>query len=89
MGGLQVAVKVNHRDRPIGLVDAPQQRKCDGMVSSQSDHSRQSLARLGKTGFIRIGVWLAHEDAVVSLFDLLDCIRIVVAIPSVRRLHCT
>lgn len=73
-GGMavQMAIKVNHRNRTICLVNAAQQRKGDGVVASHGDNPRQGLAGLGEAVFISIGVRLAHEDAVVAFFDLLD-----------------
>lgn len=63
---------MNHSHRAIGLVDAPQQRQCDGMVSSQSNNTRQRLASPREPSLIGVGKRFAHEDAVVSSFDLLN-----------------
>lgn len=44
---LQVTVKMNDSDRPIGLVDAAQQWQSDSVVASQGDDTRKSLAGAG------------------------------------------
>jgi hypothetical protein len=75
---LQMAVKVDHSHRPVSLVDTAQQWQCDGMITTQGDDARQSLSSPGQSFGVRIGVRLAHEQAVVSFFDLLDGPRIVV-----------
>ena len=74
-----MTVKVNHGHRPIGLVDTPQQGQCDGVITTKGNNTRKGLASTRKTGFISIKVRLAHQDAVVSLFDLLDCPGVVVS----------
>jgi hypothetical protein len=57
---IQVAVKMNNRDRTIGLVDAPQQRQSNGVIASKRDKSRQHLTSSGKTLLAGIGVGSAH-----------------------------
>lgn len=59
-GGLQVAVEVNHGDRPVGFVDAPQQGQGNSMITSQGDNARECLACARESGLMGIGKWLAH-----------------------------
>lgn len=75
-----MTIKMNHRHRPIRPVNTPQQRQRDGMVTAHGDNPREGLASLRETIFIGVGEGLAHEDAVVAFFDLLDCPGVVVSV---------
>lgn len=75
-----MTIKMNHRHRPIRLVNTPQQRQRDGMVTSHGDNPREGLVGLGETTFVSVGERLAHEEAVVALFDLLDCPGVVISV---------
>lgn len=75
-----MTIKMNHRHWPICLVNTPQQRQRDGMVTPHGDNPREGLAGLGETAFVGVGERLAHEEAVVALFDLLDCPGIVISV---------
>lgn len=80
-GGLtsvQVAVKVDHRDGPVGTVDRSQQRQRDGVVATEGNHSRQGFALLRGAELVGIGGWVACEDIVVALFDLVQSPCVVV-----------
>ena len=44
--GLQMAVKVDDGDGAIFSVDRTEKRECDGVISSESDQTRESLACL-------------------------------------------
>lgn len=79
-----MAVEVNDGDRAVGLVDTAQQRQGDGVVTAEGDDTRQGFARPGHAVLVGIGVGLAHEDAVVALFNLLDGPFIVVPMGSQR-----
>lgn len=70
--GVQMAIKVDHRHWTIRFVDAAQQRKGDGVVAPHGDDPRQGLPGLGEAVLISVGERLAHEDAVMAFFDLLD-----------------
>lgn len=69
---LQVAIEMNNRHGAVGFVDTPQQGQRDSVVTTESDNTRKSLASPRKTKLVRIGEGLAHQNAVVSFFDLLD-----------------
>lgn len=83
----QMAVEMDYADRSIGFVYAPQQRQRDSVVSAKRDDSRQRLPMLGRAQLVCVGGRLAHQDAVVAFFDLLDSIRIV--IPDRELARCT
>lgn len=70
---------MDHGDRPVGSVEAPQDGQGDGMVTAHGDDAGERLAGLGEAFLVGIGEWLSHEDAVVALFDLADCPFVVVA----------
>lgn len=78
---LQMTVEMDHSHGPVSLVDTAQQRQCDGMITPQSDNPRQSLSGPGQSFRIRIGERLAHQQAVMSFFNLLDGPSIVVSRP--------
>jgi hypothetical protein len=42
------------------------------VIASHSDHTRESLALLCKPCLISVGSRLAHQNAVVTFFDLVD-----------------
>ena len=67
-----MAVKMNDRDRAVGLVDAPQQRQSNGVIASKRDKSRQHLTSLGNALLVGIGVWFAHQETIVTILDLLN-----------------
>lgn len=59
-------------------VDRTQQWKCNGMVTSKCDKSRQGRALLGRARLVCMSVWWAAQKKVVAFFDLLKSIRVVV-----------
>ena len=77
--GVQVGVEVDDCDWAVGFVHAAEERKGDGVVTTKGDDTRKGLA-LGRWAWVEgVGRWLAHEDAVVAFFDLLDGKGVVVA----------
>lgn len=74
-----MAVEVNDRDRSVRLVDTSQQGKGDSVVTAESDDTRESLSSLGEALLVRICERLAHQDAVVTLLNLLDSPGIVIS----------
>lgn len=56
----QVTVEVDDCDRSIGLVNTPQQGKCDSMITTERDNTRKSLACSRKAQFVCIRERLAH-----------------------------
>ena len=77
--GVQVAVEVNDTDRTVVAIDGAEKRKCDCVVTSESDKTRQCLTLLGRAGLIGVGVWCAAQEEVVALLDLLERKCIVVS----------
>lgn len=63
---------MNHRHWAVGLVDAPQQRQRDGMVTSQGNDTRQCPAGPREPNLVGVGKRLAHQNAVVSFLNLLN-----------------
>ena len=82
-----MTIKMDHRHRSIRLVDTPQQRQRDGMITSHGDNPWKGLAGLGETIFVGVGERLAHEEAVVALFNLLDCPGVVVSAIALSTLN--
>lgn len=40
-----MTVEMDHSNRPVSLVDTPQQGQGDGMVATHGDNAREGLAR--------------------------------------------
>jgi hypothetical protein len=73
-----MTVKMDDCHRPIRLVNAAQQGQSNSVVTSKCDDPRQHPARLRDTLLVCSGERLAHEEGVVTVFNLLDCPGIVV-----------
>lgn len=74
-----MTVKVNDGNGTVSLVHAAEKRQGNSVVTSHGDHARKSLAVLGLALHVGIGGRIAHENAVVSLLDLLDGPLIVIS----------
>lgn len=48
------------------------------MVTTEGDHARQRLALLRRADLVRVGGWIAGEDAIVALLNLVKSPRVVV-----------
>ena len=70
--GVEVRVEVDHSDRAVGFVHAAKDGEGDGVVAAHGDDTREGLALLCESGLFGVGGRLAHEDAVVAFFDLVD-----------------
>ena len=66
-------------DGAIGFVDGAQEGECDGVVAAEGYYARKSLLVFGGADGFCVCGGCAHEEAVVTFFDLLDRVRIVVA----------
>ena len=77
--GVEVAVEVDDADGAVGFVDAAEEGERDGVVAAEGDEAGEGFSLEGEALFVSVGVRRAHEQAVVAVFDLLDCIGIVVA----------
>lgn len=69
---------MDDRHRPVGPVDRPQQGKGDGVVSTERNDPRQGLALLCRAQLVSIRGWVAREDGMVALFDLMKSPRVVI-----------
>lgn len=75
-----MTVEMNNRHRPISLINTPQQGQCDGMVTTKGNDTGKGLSSTRNTRFIRVSVRLAHQDTIVSFFDLFNCPGVVVSV---------
>lgn len=75
-----MTIKMNYCNRPIGLVETPQQGKGNGMVAAHGDDAREGFSSSRETVFIGVSVGFAHEEAVVALFNLLDCPCVIIPV---------
>ena len=69
---VKMTVEMDDSHRPIRAVHAAEQRQSDGVVTAHSDHTRESLIFLRETRLVGVSGRVAHEDAVVAFFDLVD-----------------
>lgn len=75
-----MTVKVNDGNRAVSLVHAAEKRQGNSVVTAHGDHARKSLAVLGLALHVGVGGRIAHENAVVSLLDLLDGPLIIISV---------
>lgn len=76
---VEVGVEVYNADGTVGFVDGAQEGKRDGVVATEGNDAREGFFVLGWADLFCICGGCAHEEAVVTFFDLLDCIGVVVA----------
>lgn len=74
----QMTIKMNHCHRSVCLVDAPQQGESNGVVTAHGNDARQRLTSTREPQLVSVCEWLAHENAVVSLLDLLNSPGVIV-----------
>jgi hypothetical protein len=62
----------------VCLVHGAQKRQSDSVVATESNDTRQCLSMLGRAGHVCICGRLAHQNAVVTLFNLFQSIFVVI-----------
>ena len=77
--GIEVGVEVYDADGTVGFVDGAQEGKRDGVVAAKGYDAREGLLVLCRADLFCVGGRCAHEEAVVTVFDLLNCVGVVVA----------
>src|SRR5690349_16949082 len=77
--GVEMTVKMNDTNRAVGSVHAAEERKRDRVVATKGDYSWKSFAMLRDPLFVRIGKRITHQQAVVTFFNLLEGIGIIIA----------
>jgi hypothetical protein len=75
---VQVAIKMDHGHWSVGTVDGAKQRECDGVIASQGDNTWQCLPLQSWSLLVSVGGWRSTKEVVVSVFDLLKGIRVIV-----------
>jgi hypothetical protein len=73
---------VDHGDWAVGFVDTAEQGQGDGVVPAECDDARECLAGFADTWLVGGGEGCAGEEGVVSVFDLLQRVVVVVAVRS-------
>jgi hypothetical protein len=73
-----MGVKVDDADGSVLAVYGTEERKCDGMVTSERNQTRKCLALLRWTRLIGVCVGGAAQEEVVALLDLLECVGVVI-----------
>jgi hypothetical protein len=69
---VEMGVEVDHSDWTVSTVHGAQDGERDGVVAAHGDDTWEGLAFFRQPGFFGVGGGLAHEDAVVAFFDLVD-----------------
>lgn len=69
---VKMTVEMDDGHRPIGAIHAAEQRQSDRVVTAHSDHTWEGLVFLRKPRLVGVSGRVAHEDAVVAFFDLVD-----------------
>ena len=67
-----MTVEVDDSHRPIGAVHAAKQRQSDGVITAHGDHTWEGLVLLCESRLVSVSGRVAHQDAVVAFFDLVD-----------------
>ena len=69
---VKVTVEVDDSHRSVCAVHAAEQRQSDGVITAHGDHTREGLIFLRKSRLVGVSGRVAHEDAVVAFFDLVN-----------------
>ena len=77
--GVEVRVEVYNADGTVGLVDGAEKGKRDGVVAAEGYDAGECPFVLGWADLFGIGGGCAHEEVVVTVLDLLDCVDVVIA----------
>ena len=77
--GVEVRVEVYDADGTVGFVDGAEEGERDGVVAAEGYDAGEGLFIFGWADLVCICGRGAHEEAVVTFFDLLDCVGIVIA----------
>ena len=77
--GVEVGVEVDDADGTVGFVDGAQEGERDGVVAAEGYDAGKGLFVLGRADLFCICGGCAHEEAVVTLFDLLNCVGVIIA----------
>lgn len=88
--GVEVGIEVYDADRTVGFVDGAQEGQRDGMVAAQGYNAGEGLFVLCRADLFCICGGFAHEEVVVTFFDLLYCVGVVIAedMSVVRLIRC-
>lgn len=76
---VEVRVEMYDADGTVGFVDGAQEGERDGVIPTEGYDAREGPFVLGRTLLFCICGRCTHEKAVVTFFDLLDCVGVVVA----------
>ena len=69
---------MNDADGTVGFVYGAEQRERDCMVTAQSNDTGERFAFQCGANFVCIGLRASHEELVMTIFDLLDGVGIVI-----------
>ena len=76
--GVEVRVEVNNANGSVCFVDRAEEGQGDGVVAAEGDDAWECFLSVGGAGEGGGGHGYSHQEGIVAIFDLLDCIGIVV-----------
>ena len=68
---IEMGVKVDDRDWPVGTVDRTEERKSNCVISTKSDDSGKCLSILCRPFLLGIGRRRAGQNSIVTFFNLM------------------
>jgi len=71
-------IEMDHRHRPVGPIDRPQQRQRNRVITPESDDPRKGGLLQRRAGLVGVRLGLPRQDAVVAFFDLAEGVSVVV-----------
>ena len=76
--GVEVGVEVDDGDGAVGARDGAEEGESDGVVAAKGDEAGEGFAGLGVPRQVGVGGWGARQEIVVALFNLPQCVGVVV-----------
>lgn len=76
---IEVRIEVYDANGTVSFVDGAQEGERDGVVAAEGYDAGERLFVLGRPDLFCICGRCPHEEAVMIIFDLLDCVGVVVA----------
>lgn len=76
--GVKVRVEMNYANGAVGFVDGAEEGQRDGVVAAEGDDAWEGFLSERGAGEGGGGHGCSHQEGIVAIFDLLDCVGVVV-----------
>ncbi len=76
--GVEVRVEMNNTNWAVRFVDGAEEGQRDGVVAAEGDDAWECFLSEGGAGEGGGGHGCSHQEGIVAIFDLLDCVGVVV-----------